>query len=463
VTKANLPDTPPIAKDQIFDRLHSTVNYVLTLIPASRTVIGGILDSSFPYHTAPAKDFISHMKNLLSMTSYAPEQTSTVLRCIMEKALQIDVQVGIDIDPLDEEEQENLILIVQQGMQDICGGEIEPRAEENVDIDNANDDDDDDEDTAEMVLKRMKESMMKLDSAIDALFEYYETCCTDDTSGSSREFAQLIDMFKKSILTTHNARHIQYLLFRFAQINKSVYLTFITALLKAAFNKNLAMPTKCAAISYIASFAARGAQIDDQTVRLLFNKLSLELEKLRKRHESVSSTPDPDKFRFYYNMFQALMYMFCFRWRAFLIEPQEDESDDGYRWMPDIKENFNRHVMSPLNPLKVCAPVLVEMFAKVSNHLNFLYLYSKLETNKRVRLVRSVQFSTFARESSLSHNIRESALQLASQYTFEPYLLPTSKKWIEKLYLNFNNLAPPGMLDDDSSDEDGNASDDDNE
>jgi RNA polymerase I-specific transcription initiation factor RRN3 len=455
VTKTTLPGMPPLTDDQIYDRLHNTVHYVLTLIPASRTIIGGILDSSFPYHTSPAKDFITHIKNLMNMKSYAPEQIPTVLRCIMEKTLQIDVQVGIDIDPLDEEEQENLIQIVRQGIHDLETPETETAAV-------GNEDDEDDEVTEQTVLNRMKESMMKLDSAIDTLFEYYETCCSDGTGDSPKEFEQLIDVFKKSILTTHNARHIQYILFRFGQINKSVYATFITALLKAAFNKNLAMPTKCAAISYIASFAARGAQIDDQTVRLLFNKFSLELEKLRKRHESVSSTPDPDRFRFYYNMFQALMYMFCFRWRAFLLEPQEDESDDGYQWMPDIKENFNRHVMSPLNPLKVCAPVLVEMFAKVSNHLNFLYLYSKLETNKRVRLVRSVQFSNFARESSLSHNIKESALQLTSQYAFEPYLLPVSKRWIEKLYVNFDNVAPPGMMHDDSSD-DGDGSEEENE
>jgi len=52
----------------------------------------------------------------------------------------------------------------------------------------------------------------------------------------------------------------------------------------------------------------------------------------------------------------------------------------------------------------------------------------------------------------LSHIVNESALQLTNEYAFEPYLLPRSKRWIEKLYLNFSNVAPPGMVDDEDED-----------
>jgi RNA polymerase I-specific transcription initiation factor RRN3 len=272
-------------------------------------------------------------------------------------------------------------------------------------------------------------------------------------NGNSNDFSQLISMFTRSNLTTTGSRSIQYLLFRFGQLDKTIHANFVTSLLKSAFDRNLAVPVRCTAISYIASFAARGAHLEDKVVRSLFDRLSKESEKLRNDHEAISSGPDAEKFRIYYTIFQGLMYIFCFRWRAFLLEPQEDESDDGYHWIPDIKEIFNRHIMSRLNPLKVCAPVLVGMFAKVTKHLNFLYLYSILETNKRVRLVRGVQYVSFARESSLSQNNSESALQLTSQYAFEPYILPISKRWITNLYINFSDVAPVG-LDEDWSDED---------
>jgi RNA polymerase I-specific transcription initiation factor RRN3 len=92
------------------------------------------------------------------------------------------------------------------------------------------------------------------------------------------------------------------------------------------------------------------------------------------------------------------------------------------------------------------------MFAKVTKALNFLYLYSIIETNKRVRLSRSALASTI-RETALTLKYSESSLQLEAHYAFEPYLLPSSKKWVEELYQEFSSLAPPGMEEDDSSEE----------
>jgi RNA polymerase I-specific transcription initiation factor RRN3 len=383
------------------------------------------------------------------MRSYCPDLTPTILHSIVDKTLQIDVQVAVDIDPLDDEEQEQLVKIVHEGMIHLKAESVIEAQGDPVDDDK----NDEEEETPAIVLKRMKESMMKLDSALDSLFEHYESRYGEGHSKTSDDFTQLIAIFTRSILTTTGSRSVQYLLFRFGQLDKSIYNNLVAVLLKSAFDKNLALPVRCTAISYLASFAARGAQLDDNVILTLFDKLTKELQRLRKDHEAVATGPDAEKFRIYYTIFQGLMYIFCFRWRAFLLEPQEDESDDGYRWLPNIKEIFNQNVLSKLNPLKVCAPIVVNMFAKITKHLNFLYLFSILETNKRVRLIRSVQYASYARESTLKHNTSEAALQLTSQYAFEPYILPISKRWISKLYLNFSDVAPPGFEEEGSDDE----------
>jgi RNA polymerase I-specific transcription initiation factor RRN3 len=457
--KTSLLNVPPVDDEEIFERIHITLQNILTLIPASKAITGDVLEKSFPYHAAPAKDYINHMNNLLKMRSYCADLTPLIMRSIVEKTVQIDVQVAVDVDPLEDDEQEELILVVHKAMNDLKSEQISGV----IGVSEVEEDEGEEEegDTPEKVLKRMKESMMKLDSAIDSLFEHYEASYRHNASGDSNNFSQLISMFTRSILTTTGSRCIQYLLFRFAQLDKTIYANFVSALLKSAFDRNLAIPVRCTAISYLSSFAARGARLENEVVRSLFDRLSKESEKLRNDHEATSSGPDAEKFRIYYTIFQGLMYIFCFRWRAFLLEPQEDESDDGYQWMPNIRETFNRHILSKMNPLKVCAPVLVEMFAKVTKHLNFLYLYSILETNKRVRLVRSVQYATFARESTLSQNHSESALQLTSQYAFEPYILPISKRWITNLYINFSDVAPVGLDEEDTSDEDDSGGDDD--
>jgi RNA polymerase I-specific transcription initiation factor RRN3 len=455
VNTVTIAGATEVNQDQVFDRLHQTLQIILQLIPYSKPVIEPIIDSSFPYHALPTALYVNHVTNLLRIKSYEPDLSPIIMRTIIDKALLIDVQVGIDVDPLDEDEQDLLVDQVRDAMSNIDN------------LDSADQDQDEDEDevaadnethTPEAVLNRIKSYMMKLDFVIDSLFEYYDTCLSSDTT-LPYPINSLLSTFTESILTTHSSRSLQYLLFRMAQLDKKVYERFMSTLLKSAFDRNLAMPTRCASVSYLASFAARGSRIDDSSIRSLFDKLSAEMERLRKMHESKTTGPDAERFRLYYTIFQGLMYIFCFRWKAFLLEPQEDESDDGYNWMPEIKEMFNRHVMSKLNPLKVCAPVLVAMFAKITKHLNFLYLYSRIEANKRVRLVRSIQFSGASRESTLHHKAGESALQLTNQYAFEPYVLPISKRWISGLYLNFDDVSPTGMDSDSSDDEDASDSD----
>lgn len=58
------------------------------------------------------------------------------------------------------------------------------------------------------------------------------------------------------------------------------------------------------------------------------------------------------------------------------------------------------------------------------------------------------------RESALNENHSESALQLANQYAFEPYVLPCSKRWIKDMYISFDDVCPPGMEDDDEDEDD---------
>lgn len=406
-----------------------------------------MLEAFFPHHTSDAKHFIKYVNGLLKIDEYSPHLTPGILQTIVDKTLGIDVQVGVDVDPLEEDELSHLVNLVRQGIDDLTP--LEPPAEDSEPEDEI------DLGSDTMQLKRMKEAMMKLDSALDALFQFYQSRLDNQSPPDVlNTFRQLISMFTRTILTTHNSRHIQYLLFRFSQLDSSIYNLFIEALFKQAFDRNTALPIRCSAISYVACFAARGAKLDDEAVRSLFDRLSIELQKLRKGYEGKTMGPDSERFRFYYNMFQSLMYIFCFRWKSFVKEPQEDESDDGYQWIAGVKEMFDQNCLSKLNPLKVCSPILVEMFAKITHHLNFLYLFSKLESNKRIRLVRSVQFAIMTRESALNENHSESALQLANQYAFEPYVLPCSKRWIKDMYISFDDVCPPGMEDDDEDEDD---------
>jgi RNA polymerase I-specific transcription initiation factor RRN3 len=248
---------------------------------------------------------------------------------------------------------------------------------------------------------------------------------------------------------------------------------FINSLLQIAFDRSRAIAIRSSAVSYLASLAARGSKIMRESVHDIFDRLFAELDTLRAGYEATAKGPDPERYRFYYTSFQACMYMFCFRWRDFVAsstaaataadDDDDEEEDDAdaaatsphaTRWLPGVREAFSEHIHGRVNPLKVCAPELVAMFARVAKALGFLYIYPKLATNRRVRLTRAAPVTgSMARETALSGRLDETALRLEGHYAFEPYLLPCSKKWVEGMYVNFEDIAPPGMLDEDSSDD----------
>jgi RNA polymerase I-specific transcription initiation factor RRN3 len=425
----------------------------------------------FPFHRANTKAYMAYVKNILTMCTYFPDLQVRTVRLIIDKIVVIDGAIGTHIDDLDDEELEFLENQLRDDMAELLASD-QPEAEKKKRVDEngeeiASDDEDENDATQSMMksLKSMKEDMLKLDVVIGLLFEHYHKVLSKEVAQkqivngkssllTSYAFETLLYAFQDTVLTTWSSRHSQYLLFRFSQLQPEFYECFTDSLLKLAFDKHGAIPIRMAAVSYLASFVARAAKVGNEDVLNLFARFSKELEKLRKKYENISKGPDPEQFRFYYTLFQGCMYIFCFRWRSFLINPDDDESVERI-WHAGVKDLFNLNMHSKLNPLKVCSPLIVDMFAKVTKSLDFLYIYSKLETNKRVRLTRVLQFNTMARETALTMKTSESSLKLEAQYAFEPYALPISKQWIKGLYVTFDTVAPPGMLDDeDSSDED---------
>jgi RNA polymerase I-specific transcription initiation factor RRN3 len=390
---------------------------------------------------------------------YCRPLATSILQIVMESMVTIDIKIVVEIEDLDDDETEKIMADVAQQQAEIAaqGDEDIVGLENGVTQD---DDDDIDEDDPEQALRIIKDHMLKLDGMISLLFQHLDR---ELSSGSPEQnsitFDQIVSIFRRSVLTTHNSRHTQYLLFRFTQLYPDLYTRFMKSLGSVAFDRNRSIAIRISAISYLASFAARGSKVTRDDVRAIFDMLCREMERLRAGYDLANYGPDPDRFRFYYAMFQACMYIFCFRWRDFSLEPEDvdehpilDDTEE-LKWSPEIKEAFTRHIYCSVNPLKACSPLIVEMFAKVTKALNFLYLYSILETNKRVRLLRSVMSSAI-RESALSKSQSEASLQLEAHYAFEPYLLPSSKHWVDDLYQDFDSLAPPGMEPDDSSDDD---------
>lgn len=177
----------------------------------------------------------------------------------------------------------------------------------------------------------------------------------------------LLSAFEEKILRTFQTRHTQFVLFWYASLSSDFADEFTGTLLGRVVNdEETPTVTRVAASGYVASFISRSSHIDSNTARqvmsLLCQCLDSELEQVRFASQAGPiSGPEADRLVkssiVFYAVAQAAFYIFCFRWRDFLDE-NEEEIDflEGVpskrRWMLEL-ESLKMAVNSPLNPLKV--------------------------------------------------------------------------------------------------------------
>lgn len=452
-----IPGYATFQPSEIYTRVHMALRHVLQLIPSGSGSLSPVLSMNFPFDTDSTKANVAYTRNILRVVSYAPELQADVLALITEKLVKIDVQIQVDMEDFEDEVGEDLL------------------HDTNVDEDNEDDDNasllsDDSIDGESRRVQTIKSNILKLDGMIDLLFDYYSP---PFTSGSLDDKENALDLllshFQSIILPTYRSRHTQFLLFHFSQSSPILVDRFAATCVQLLFNKLQPGLMRQSAAAYLASFVARGAHISGEVIRDVFDLLTTHLDNLRMEYEPACRGPDLRRYGPFYSTAQALLYIFCFRWRDLTTAAMEGDSaeqvDDlepeEIEFPPYIKETLHRAIQSKLNPLKVCSPAIVSEFARISNHLDFLYLFSILETNKRVRITsyRSLSAMADPRFSQVERETRagdDLGYQLDAYFPFDPYQLPRSRRWLEDDYVHWRGIA--GLHndeDDDSEAEDG--------
>jgi RNA polymerase I-specific transcription initiation factor RRN3 len=315
-----------------------------------------------------------------------------------------------------------------------------------------------------------------MDGTLDLLFEYYAPLIQDGSDPEYNEaYQQMLSHFTTFILP-NRTRHAQFLLFHFAQTSEEHTGLFTRRCGELAFVNG--MPAqRITAIAYLASFIARASHISSHSVRDVVCALSEYLDAIRKRAEPECRGPDRRSYAIYYAVAQALLYIFCFRWRDLVVGSANPELDgDDYNaddilaehrdlaWLSGLKETLSRNIFSRLNPLKVCSPAIVAEFANIARHVRLVEVLSLLESNKRLRLGQTSGYygtggrhaiDIGRRETAWDRKTGEAHHQLEAYFPFDPYHLPKSKHWVEGDYNEWK--LPRGMRQDDDegySDED---------
>ncbi|KAF7585911.1 hypothetical protein BBP40_009874 [Aspergillus hancockii] len=463
-----LPGYAPVHVPEIYTRVHMAIRHIVSLIPSGSGALSPLLSIQFPFDTDSPKANIAYTQNLVRVIGYTPELQADILALITEKVVKIDVQIQVDMDDLDDDEEEEVLQAVSP--EAIVFGE-----DDDYDDDNASVMSDESIDTDSRRLKTIKDNVTKLDGMIDCLFEYYSPTFSSGTLDDKENTLDLLlSHFQSIILPTYRSRHPQFLLFHFAQSSPDLVDRFTTACVELIFTRTQPAITRQSAAAYLASFVARGAHISGEIVRDVFGLLGGHLKDLRDIYEPSCRGPDLRRYGPYYSTAQAILYIFCFRWRDLTTAAMEGDSIEQVDELelediifpPMVKEILNQTIHSKLNPLKVCSPAIVSEFARISQHLNLMYVFSILETNKRIRMTsfRSLsaladpRFSQVERETRAGDDL---GYQLDAYFPFDPYQLPRSRHWVEADYIHWRGIPGDDQDDSDSEADDAPDSDDD--
>lgn len=442
------------------------LKYLVRLIPSASGTLAPILSAKFPFSDGTKKVHMSYINNLIRIIEYAPELKAEIFALITEKLVKIDVQMQVDLDDLDDEVAAAIVQAISL-QPDRIDEEEEDEDDEDSDTDSVTSDESLNDNTSR--IKEVQGNVEKMDAILDKLFSYYTPYFSDpDSVLAQTMFDTLLSHFRNIILPTYRSRHTQFLLFHFAQTSENLVDSFAGECVELAFKSGRPALLKQSAAAYLASFVARGAHVPPHVVRDVFDYIGTCLDTIRDENEQTCRGPDLQRYGTFYATTQALLYIFCFRWRDLLVSSSDDEvfDDDDpaallgqdLKWQVGVKELLYRTIYSKLNPLKICAPPIVEEFARIAHRLNFLYVYTLLEDNKRIRLS---QFALGAggrgvlRESAFISSAKtdgeeESWHMLDAYFPFDPYQLPVSRRWIAADYVEWKGL--PGVAEDEDVD-----------
>lgn len=449
LSSGRLPGCPDVTRDQLSSRIHVALKYLLRLIPSASATLSPILTSKFPPSDDSKKIQLAYIDNLVRLIEYTPELKSDIFALITDRLVKIDVQMQVDLDDLDDE----VVAAIVQGLTlNSLGQEDDDGDDSDSDIDSVTSDEGLDLDSKRA--KDIQGNIEKMDAIMDLLFTIYTPYFADPNSVEAASmFETLLSHFVNIVLPTYRSRHTQFLLFHFAQTAEHLVDQFAGTCVQLAFQSGQPAVLKQSAAAYLASFVARGTHVQPHVVRTVFELIGSNLERIRTENELTCRGPDLKRYSTYYAMCQALIYIFCFRWRDLIDTDSSDilEDDDplafigqNHVWAAGMKDTLWRNIYSKLNPLKICSPPIVAEFSKIARHLRVMEVAPLIETNKRIRLS---QFSASQANGALRDTGNggndESWHQLDAYFPFDPYQLPLSKKWIEDDYVQWKGI--PGL------------------
>ncbi|XP_066291736.1 RNA polymerase I-specific transcription initiation factor RRN3-like isoform X1 [Branchiostoma lanceolatum] len=422
--------------NRTFENAHSALQRVLHIVPLAPKFLAPVLADCFPYMKKDAFVQECYVRNLLQMTSYVPSLRLPILELIIDRMIRIDVHAPKHELEEDEEEEDaevetmehqddTSILFEMDGME--CGSgtttdQQKAAPELAVTMETEKD-------------KRMTHEMGdRLDVMMTVMLQFIKDSCVNKDTGELQAqptiemFRHLLTAFEKLLLPTHASCHVQFLVFYIASLRQDLADAFLNFCWRKVQSPNTPVILRQAAAAYMASFLARANFVPLSTVIACLDLLLPWIHRyIDDQDGSTRSYPDVNLHGTFYSVCQGVFYMFVFRHKQFV------ESKKGLNYIRGL--NFDRVINCRLNPLKVCLPTIVNMFASITRMYQIVMCYTIMEKNNRSVL--PVVASSQGGPTDVT-NLNP----LDAFFPFDPYMLSRSKRFIQPLYQEWEGNNP---------------------
>ncbi|XP_040976008.1 RNA polymerase I-specific transcription initiation factor RRN3 isoform X2 [Aquila chrysaetos chrysaetos] len=273
----------------------------------------------------------------------------------------------------------------------------------------------------------------RLDILMTILFSYIKDVCHVDgkldINNTKDLYRDLVSVFDKLILPTHASCHIQYFMFYICSFKLGLAEAFLDHLWKKLHDPNNPSVIRQTAGSYIGSFLARAKFIPVVTVKACLDLLVNWMHKyIDNQDTGANAYCDVALHGPFYSTCQAVFYTLIFRHKQLL----DGNLRKGLSYLQSL--NFERIVMCQLNPLKICIPSVVNLFAAITRKYQLVFCYTIIERNNR-------QFIPVVRSGTGGDLVQTCTNPLDSFFPFDPYMLKRSKKTIDPLYQFWEELS----------------------
>lgn len=497
----------PLTRRRVYDRIHHLLRHLLALVPTLPSTLRPFLVQNFPHKRHSQASQITYIRNMLRITEYCPEMADSLMSTIIDRAIQIDVEIQVELEEL-EAGQEQAEVFDLDPFDTVVGQEAPNEDEDDDGSEEGGDDFSDlsteagsvDNDDAPHIqtpldVDRITEMVNKLDAILKLLFDHFDRPPSTVSSPSEpstpaarttsspplspfptsphtsppppstdptpqlAQFHALLAIFTRTILCTFKSRYTQFLLFWFASRDATFADLFLGELVAHALLEPSAPEvSRAAAASYVASFVSRAMFIGRDEARGAVRVLCRFLEHQVDVLEGAPSDADAAPQGVFYAVAQAVFLIFCFRWRELVEGDAEGELDvlvgsPKRMWMAELSV-IQRVVACPLQPLKYCSENVARQFARVAHATGFMYVFPLLAAPPAHHRHQQTHYQQ-QRQQALPVPTNPSTLsELMSFFPFDPYKLPRSSSYIEPIYREWASVAVGVDDDDDDEEED---------